>query len=96
MVYNLYSTHNKLSRIYETLYPYTTDEMASKYVALALAHSNRDVNEYELERVATYNVETGEVKEAPRYFVPLSSTAKTDIPNSNPNVDDRKIFVDKK
>lgn len=94
MVYNLYSTHNKLSRMYETLFPYTTDEMASKYVALALRSQKRDVTEYELERVATYDVESGQVKEATRYFVPLSVSPDTDIPNSNPDVDDRKIYVE--
>lgn len=95
MVYNLYATHNLLSRTYETIYPYTTDEMAQKYVVKALVNVGRDVSEYELKRVATYDEETGNILPAEHYIVKLPdpASAANSTPNSNPQVDKTQVYL---
>lgn len=95
MLYKLYATHNRLSRTYGTIFPYTTDEMASKYVALALKNQGRDLEEFDLLCTATFDEETGEIKPISSYIVKLDNKPETSMPNSNPNVDDRNIYVQK-
>ena len=96
MIFNLYVSHNLLSRSYETIYPFTTDEMAQKYVPKSMAQVGRDPSEVELVRVATFNADTGEVERAEHYIVKLPDilSAERSTPNSNPDVDKTtKIFA---
>lgn len=94
MQYNLYVTHNILSGTCETIFPYTTDGMAKKYIAITLKQMKRDVSEYELYHVARFDEETGEITPVPKRIVRLDfKDPEREIPNSNPNVDDRKINI---
>lgn len=98
MEYNLYALRNRLSRLYESLYPYTTDEMASKYLTLLLTADSRqrkDLDEYEIVLIGKYNIVSGVLTPLDHCIVPFDSKAQTSTPVSNPEVDDRKIFVEK-
>lgn len=98
MEYKLYALRNRLSRLYESIYPYTTDEMASKYLTLLLTQdSNRrvDLDEYEIMLIGKYDIVNGVITPLDHCIVPFDSRATTSLPNSNPSVDDRNIFVEK-
>lgn len=93
MLYKLYVTHNKLSRTYGTIYPYTTDEMASKYIALSIKQAGRDLSEFDLLCSATLNEETGEIKPIPSYIVQLPDPDVRSTPISNPDSDKSDVLV---
>lgn len=79
--------------MYESLYPYTTDEMASKYLTLILTGSKKDLDEYEIMLVGKYNISTGEVQGVDHCIIQFDEKAESSTPISNPDTDDRKIYV---
>lgn len=61
MVLNMYITTNLLSGLSDGLMCYKTDKLASVEIASALHSSGRDLNEYVLKNVGTFDNETLEI-----------------------------------
>lgn len=61
MILNMYVTTNMLSSLSDGIMCYKTDRLASVEVANALHSSGRDLNEYVLKNVGTFDNETLEI-----------------------------------